>query len=60
MKNACFTSIVQEETIVGAHVKMGLTSQLSLTNPCRVKEAEDLKMELQTYKACPWRNRTHQ
>lgn len=30
MKNACFASIIQEETIVGAHVKMGLTSQLSL------------------------------
>lgn len=59
MKNVCFASIVQEETIVGACVKMGLTSQLSLTIPCQAKEA-DLKMELQTYKACPWRNRTHQ
>lgn len=46
MENACFASIVQEDTIVGASVKMGLTSQLSLTIPCRAKEAEDLKMEL--------------
>lgn len=60
MKNACFASIVQEETVVGTHVKMGLTSELSLTSPCQTKEAEDLKIELQTYKACPWINRTHQ